>query len=295
MPRALNPEPRTTSHEMPLFHRITIVGLGLIGGSLGLAVKRRRLAQRVVGVSRHPSTLRRAKRRGAIDVGTTDLARAAQGADLVVLATPVDQIVPLAQRAASAMRAGTIITDVGSTKAALVRALERSLLPGVAFVGAHPIAGSEAQGIEAASARLFDGAVCVLTQTPRTDRAALARVARLWKGLAGRIVTMSPRQHDRVLAGCSHLPHLVAWALVRAVSVAPLARAPQSFLDMTRIAKSDPELWDDIFLTNRTELLAAMTRFERHWRALRAALVRPDRRALRGFLAGAKAKRDALD
>lgn len=279
---------------MAMFNRITIVGLGLIGGSLGMAARRRRLARQVVGVSRRASTLRRARARGAIDLGTTNLGRAVEDADLVVLATPIDQIVPLARRAATLMREGGILTDVGSTKAALVRALERSPPLGVAFVGAHPIAGSEAQGIEAASARLFDGAVCVLTPTPRTNRAALARVARFWRAVAGQVVTMSPRRHDRVLAGCSHLPHLVAWALARAVTVAPLARAPQSFLDMTRIAKSDAELWDGICFSNRANVLAAMRRFDRHWRALQATLRRADRAALHRFLTVAKARRDAL-
>lgn len=279
---------------MAVFNRVTIVGLGLIGGSLGMAVRRRHLAREVVGVSRRASTLRRAKRRGAIDIGTTDLRRAVRDADLVVLATPVEDIVHLAERAAARMRSGSILTDVGSAKAAIVNRLERALPRSVAFVGGHPIAGSDAQGINAASAQLFDGSICILTPTSRTSRVALARVARFWNALVDQVLLMSPRQHDHVLAGCSHLPHLVAWTLVRAVTVAPLARAPQSFLDMTRIAKSDPELWDEIFLSNRANMLAAMRRFDRYWRALQATLRRADRAALHRFLTVAKAKRDAL-
>src|SRR3989338_377922 len=153
---------------MTLFKQVTIVGLGLMGGSLGLAIRRNRLASTVVGLSSHAATLRRAKARGAINSGTTNAKQAVQDADLVVLATPVDTIVPLALRLTTWMRPGSILTDVGSTKATIVNALERRLPRHVAFVGAHPLAGSEQRGIEAAEAWLFDGAVCVLTPTPHT-------------------------------------------------------------------------------------------------------------------------------
>ena len=282
------------TQEVKLFRQITIVGLGLIGGSLGMALRRRRLARTVVGVSRHPASLRRAKRLGALDRGTPDLARAAAGADVVVLATPVDAIAPFGRRAARSMRPGSVLTDVGSTKAAIVRALERGLPRGVHFVGAHPIAGSERRGIEAADAQLFDGAVCILTPTARTDRRALQAVRRLWAPLAGRVVTMSPDRHDRLLAQLSHLPHLVACSLVGAVT-GSLPRSPQSFLDMTRIAQSDPDLWDDIFLSNRANLLEAMDRFDARWRALRRLLAGSRRLALRRTLARAQSRRHALE
>jgi len=279
---------------MHRFNQVTIVGLGLIGGSLGMALRRRRLARTIVGVSRRPASLRRAKRLGAIDWGTTDLARAASGADVVVLATPVDVIVPYGRRAARAMRPGGVLTDVGSTKAAVVRALARGLPRGVSFVGAHPIAGSERRGIEAADARLFDGALCILTPTARTDRRALRVVRRLWSPLAGRVIAMNPDRHDRLLAGLSHLPHLVACSLIGAMTDA-LPRPPQSFLDMTRITQSDPDLWDDIFLSNRVHLLRAMDRFEARWRALRRLVAGSRRRALRRALAHAQSRRHALE
>ena len=280
---------------MALFKQVTIVGLGLIGGSLGMAVKRRRIAREVVGLSRHPATLRRAKARRAIDVGTTDPERAVRDADLVILATPVDTIVPYAKRLARSMRPGSVLTDVGSTKARIVTALERSLPKHVAFVGGHPIAGSEQRGIEAAHAALFAGTLCILTPTTRTPRRALERVIRLWKPLTGHVITMSPTQHDRLLAGTSHLPHLLAYGLSLSGDPASLPRTPRSFLDMTRLAKSDPGLWDDIFLTNRAEVLAAMDRFEGRWRTIRRLIARPDRAALRRLLARAKATRDALN
>ena len=275
------------------FKQVTIVGLGLIGGSLGMALRRRGVARTVVGVSRHPASLRRAKRLGAIDWGTTDLARAAAGADVVVLATPVDAIAPFGRRAARSMRPGSVLTDVGSTKAAIVRALEPGLPRGVHFVGAHPIAGSERRGIDAADAQLFDGAVCIMTPTARTDRRALQAVRRFWAPLAGRVVMMSPQAHDRALARVSHLPHLVAGCLSLAAGTPPCV-AP-SLLEMTRVAQSDPDLWDDIFLTNRQSVLAAMVRFEQAWRRLHAAVARGDRAALRRLLRRAQSARHALE
>jgi prephenate dehydrogenase len=259
-----------------------------------MAIRRRRLARRVVGWSRKLSTLKQAKRRGAIDEGTTSLPRAVHDADLTVLATPVDAIVPLAMQAARFMQPGSILTDVGSTKAQIVKALERRLTPGVAFVGAHPLAGSEQRGIAAASVNLFDGSTCIVTVTRRTDRRALARVRRFWSAVADRVVVIDPVRHDRLLAAVSHLPHLLAFCLVGATVREALALAPRSFLDATRVAKSDPTLWDDIFLSNRAALLAAMDRFDRSWQTLHTHLSRRDRTALHRAMATAHAKRHAL-
>lgn len=280
---------------MARFKQVTIVGLGLIGGSLGMALRRRRVARTVVGLSRHPSTLRQAKQRGALDIGTMNPKEAVQDADLVILATPVDTIAPLALRLAKWMRPGSLLTDVGSTKARIVSALERRLPPHIAFVGGHPLAGSEQRGIEAADARLFDGSICVLTPSGRTNRDALKRVARLWQPLVHHVVTMSPQHHDRVLAGTSHLTHLLAACLALTGDATPLPSAPPSFLESTRIAKSDPELWDDIFLTNRDALLVVMDQFARRWHALRTLLARRDRVGLRRVLQRAQSKRDALE
>lgn len=284
-----------TTSFVPMCNQVTIVGLGMMGGSLGMALKRHQFASTVVGWSRKPSTLRRAKAKGAIDVGTTDEHTAVRDAHLVVLATPVDAIVPLAQRLARFMRAGSILTDVGSTKTQIVHTLERTLPRRVAFVGGHPLAGSEQRGIEAADARLFDGAVVILTPTARTSRSAVQRVRQLWNPLVDHVMTMSPRQHDRVLASMSHLPHLVAYCLALTADVGSLPCAPRSFLDATRIAKSDPQLWDDIFLTNRAPLIEAVARFDRRWRKLRMALTRADRTGLRQLLVRAKSRRDALE
>lgn len=280
---------------MAAFRQVTIVGVGLIGGSLGMAIRHRRVAVRVVGYSRKRSTLRQAKARGALDVGTTRLRAAVEDADVVVLATPVDLIVPLARRVAPWMRCGSILTDVGSTKAEIVRALDRALPRHLSFIGGHPLVGSEQRGIAAATSSFFAHSACILTPTSGTDAAALRRVRRLWQGIGSRVLTISPQRHDRLLAGTSHLPHLLAACLVQSVALGPLPRAPQSLLDMTRIAASDPDLWDDIVLSNRAALLAAMNHFERHWRILRRHVVRGDRVALRRFMTKAKSIRDALE
>ena len=280
---------------MPPFNRVTIVGLGLIGGSLGIAVKRRHVAKTVVGFSRTAATLRRARRGGAIDVGTMNAQHAVCDADLVVIATPVDTVVAQAKRLARFMRPGSVLTDVGSTKAFIVSELERTLPRGIAFVGGHPLAGSEQRGLDAANARLFDGSICVLTPTAETDPQALKRVIRFWKPLVRRVVTMSPAQHDRLLAATSHLPHALACCLVQAVPAGPLPQAPRSFLDMTRIAKSDPGLWGAILFTNRKNLLEQMQRFDTQWRRLRRRLSRRDRAGVWALLGAAQRRRNAME
>ena len=280
----------------PLFDRVTIVGLGLIGGSLGMAIRRKKLAREVVGVSRTSSTLRSAKRRGAIDRGATSLRAAVHDAELVVLAAPVDRIALLGRAAARCMPPGSMLTDVGSTKQEIVRQLDGSLRSQktVTFIGGHPIAGSEQRGIDAARADLFEGACCILTPTPQTNYRALQRVTALWRRVAGRVITMDPAAHDRLLAANSHLPHALAYSLALATDTGSLRCAPQSLLDMTRLAESDPDLWDDIFLSNRAELLAAIDRFDRQLHLLRKKISDGEHRALKRMLTIAQAQRYAI-
>lgn len=279
---------------MARLHRVTIVGLGLIGGSLGIAIRKKRLAREVVGYSRKAKTLAQAKRLGAMDAGTSDLRRAIADADLIVLATPVDLIAPMLARVAPHLKRGAVVTDVGSTKAEVVRFCERALPRGAAFVGGHPLAGSERRGIAAARPGLFDGAVCILTPGTRAGRSATAAVVRLWRGVGARVLTMTPAMHDRLLAQASHMPHALAFCLTAAAEPAALAIAPKSFLDATRVAASDAELWDDIFLSNRQAVLAAMRRFDRRWNELRSLLSRGDRQRLTTFLHHASRTRQRL-
>jgi prephenate dehydrogenase len=277
---------------MAVVRHVTIVGLGLIGGSLGMAIRRHGVAGRVVGVSRKRATLAMATRRGAIDAGSADLASAVAEADLVVLATPVDRIVQDGLAAAAAMRPGAVLTDVGSTKQQIVAGLRRT---GVAFVGAHPLAGSEQRGIAAARPDLFDGAVCVITPTAQTPASAQRLVAGLWRSLGCRVTTMTPAAHDRALAAVSHLPHALAFSLIAATDPSLRRLAPRSFLDATRVAKSDPDLWDDIFVSNEAAVQQAMDRFERSWQTFRALVRRGDRRGLRAWLAAAQRARERMD
>jgi prephenate dehydrogenase len=250
------------------FQKVTIIGIGLIGGSLALAIKKGGGARTVLGVDQQPAWLQKAVARGAIDAYTCDVSEGVEGADLVVLATPVGMFESIIRRAIPKLSPGCIVTDVGSTKALLVRQMERMLPKVVPFVGGHPIAGKEKSGIEAASVDLFRGARCILTPTPRTDQRALEKIKNLWKEVGSEVVTMEPVAHDRVLAAISHLPHMAAYALVNtALDLLNQNGELHSFSgggfkDFTRIAASSPEMWRDICLHNGDNILAALEAFE---------------------------------
>lgn len=280
--------------------RAAIIGVGLIGGSLGLALRRRGLAGQVTGVSRRPESLQTALARGAIDEAAPDVPRAVANADLVVLATPVGLIVPLAEAARPALAPDALVIDAGSTKAHIVAALDPLVSSaGARFVGCHPLAGSEKRSVAAADADLFEGAVTVLTPTARTDSQAADRAEALWRAVGSRTVRVAPGEHDALVARTSHLPHVVAFAL--ALTVAGERASGRSlddflaggFRDTTRIAASDPDLWRDILLDNRDEVLAALEAFEGRLGALRALMARGDGEALRALLSEAKEARDA--
>lgn len=261
---------------MPLVRRVTIIGVGLIGGSLGMAIRRQKLAREVIGVARRRSTLSLATRRRAITRGTLSVTAGVEGAELVILAAPPSQIVPLVRQLKPHLAPGAVVTDVASTKQMIVTAAEHEFPGRVPYVGAHPLAGSEQQGVAAAVADLFDGELCVLTPTPHTDRRALRLVKRFWQALGSRVIELSPRVHDQWIAQLSHVPHLLAVALMNATPPAHLPYAPRSFRELTRIAASDPALWRDILATNRSAVLAALAQTESYLSALRSALLRHD-------------------
>lgn len=273
---------------------LTIVGVGLIGGSLGLAAKQRRVAARVIGVGRQQRSLDQARAVGAIDEGVLDLAAGARPADLIVFCTPVDRIADQVLEAAPHCRPGTLLTDAGSTKAGLVQAIV-SRLPGhVAFVGSHPLAGSEKRGPVYADADLFEGRLTIVTRTSRTDEPALARTRHFWESVGARVKIMAPEAHDQALARTSHLPHLAASALAGILPAADAELTATGFRDCTRIAAGDPELWTAIFLQNRAAVLAALETLERQLDRFRQALQTSDATALTELLAQAKKVRDAL-
>ena len=279
---------------MTPWNQVTIIGTGLIGGSLGLAMKQAGLARTVVGVGHRQTTLDRALASGAADTTTLDAAEGVAGSDLVVLATAVGLFEPLLRRAADRLADGAVVIDVGSTKADVVRTGEALVPDGRTFVGCHPIAGSEKRGIDYADAGLFDGAVCVLTPTEATPADALGRVAETWEALGMRVVRLSPAEHDRLLAEVSHLPHLAAAALVQAVRPEAEPLVGSGWRDATRIAGGDPGLWRDILMTNSGNVAAALERFRETLDALDDALARGDGDRIEALLADAKARRDRI-
>jgi prephenate dehydrogenase len=277
------------------FNQLTIVGVGLIGGSIGLAAKRRGVVRRVRGLGRQQTSLDRALQAGAIDEAHLDPATALAGADLVVFCTPVDQIAEQALRFAPLCPPGALLTDAGSTKATIVEGIESKLpATGPRFVGSHPLAGSEKRGPEFADAELFQGRWTVVTPTQRTPPDAVAQVIDFWTALGSRVKTMTPADHDRALALTSHLPHLVAAALAGALPPPWHELTASGFRDTTRIAAGDPGLWSAIFAHNRAPLMDALGCFENQLRELRQAVERNDEAAVRRLLAHAKEVRDAL-
>jgi len=279
---------------MPPYSVLTIVGVGLIGGSIGLAAKKRGLAGRVRGLGRSEVSLDKALARGQIDDKHLEPQDALRDADFVVVCTPVDQIAGQVVRFAALCKPGAILTDAGSTKATIVADVQRALPGHVHFVGSHPLAGSEKRGPEAAEPELFQNRWTVVTPTPQTDAAALAQVERFWEALGSRVKRLAPDEHDRALALTSHVPHLVAAALAAALPADLHDLAATGFRDTTRIAAGDPGLWTAIFEHNRDAVLAALDKVEGRLVAFRQALVERDRNTLEQLLAQAKKVRDAL-
>jgi len=280
------------------FKKITIVGVGLLGGSLGLALKERGLAGRVTGFVRRQASVAECEERGAVDEATCDPLAAVADAELVVFCTPLAQMRPLAQQMLAALNQGAIVTDVGSVKASVVDELERAVAEaGGHFVGSHPMAGAERTGVAAARADLFSGAICVITPTPQTSAAAARKVAKLWRTVGGRVLRMSPLAHDALVSRSSHLPHVVAAQLVNLV-LGPGQPPDQSvlcangFRDTTRIASGSPEMWRDIALANRENLSAALDGFMRGLRDFQQSLKKRDLPALAQFFENAKTRRD---
>jgi prephenate dehydrogenase len=273
---------------------LTIVGVGLIGGSIGLAARARGLAQTILGAGRRQASLDQARALGVVDEGCLDVALAVRRADLAVFCTPVDQIAEQVLAAAPGCTRGTLLSDAGSTKAAIVRDVEGRLPDGVAFIGGHPLAGSEKHGPEHADANLFQDRVTVLTRTERTDPHALERIAVFWRALGARVKVMTPEDHDRALALTSHLPHLLAAALAGLLPPELHDLTATGFRDTTRIAAGEPSLWTGIFAQNRAAVLDALGRLQGRLDVLSQALAAEDPSALAALLAQAKRARDAL-
>jgi prephenate dehydrogenase len=275
---------------MPLFKRVAIVGTGLIGGSLGQAIKSKRLAAEVVGVSRRRKSLLLAKKSRAIDTGSQDI-RIIRGADLVILATPVGLIMNLAPQIAKIIGSQTIVTDVGSTKKEIVAKLSK-IFP--RYIGSHPLAGSEKRGIAHAEAGLFKNSLCILTPHKNADCRAKIKLRVLWNKLGARVVFLSPSKHDEILSFISHLPHAAAFSLIGTVPQRYLSFASAGLKDTTRIAASDSVLWGDVFLSNRKNIVRSINLLQRNLSRLKAAIQRKDKVRLLKILREAKARRESL-
>lgn len=283
-----------------LFNRLVMVGVGLIGGSLGLAARARGLVGEVVGFGRTEANLKVALERDIIDSYTFDPAEAARGADLLLLAVPVEATQATAEKFLPFLSPGCVITDAGSTKEQVVTLMERLLPPTLPFVGAHPIAGTEHSGAAAAFATLFEKRLCILTPTACTDRDALARVRALWEGVGMRVQEMDSVTHDRVLARVSHLPHLIAFSVMNAIQdvqqpgVDFLTYAGSAFDGLTRVAASPVEMWRDICTSNRDALLAAISEFEQALASMKACVAAGDSAGLESAIHRARTERQRL-
>ena len=282
----------------PRLGRVAVIGVGLIGGSFALALKRAGACEQVVGVGRDPANLRVALERGAIDRGETDPAQAVEGADLVLVATPVAQFGKIFSSIAASLGPQALVMDAGSTKQDVVAAARAHLGARIAqFVPAHPIAGAEHSGAAAARADLFEGKRVVLAPLDENPGDLVLRAEEAWVACGARVFRMSPGEHDAVFAAVSHLPHLLAYALVHELSGREDAArlfgyAAGGFRDFTRIASSSPEMWRDICAANRVALLSEMDRYASKLAELRALVERGDTQALERLFAGARAARN---
>lgn len=275
---------------MRLFKKVVIIGTGLIGGSIGLAIKKKKLAKTIAGVSRHKESLSLAKKKGAIDSGSCSL-DIIRGADLVILATPVNTLIELAPKVACLVSKDCLVTDAGSTKEEVSKRLS-GIFPG--YVGSHPLAGSEKRGVANARADLFRGSLCILTPLQNTDRRALKKIELLWRSFGARVILLNPAQHDKILSFASHLAHIAAFSLIAAVPGKYFKFASGGLKDTTRIAASESELWADIFLTNRANIIKAIESLEAQLHGIKSAIAKNDRQGLSAVLKKAAQKRKVL-
>ena len=281
-----------------LFERITIVGLGLIGGSLARALRRASLCSAITGYGRREAALQQAVEQGVIDHYSLDVREAVDGADLVVMATPLSTTETLMRGMSGALKPGCIITDVGSAKGEVVAAARNALADRLPFfVPAHPIAGTEQSGVEASFAELFEDHVVIITPLAETDRGARDSVAAMWQGVGATVLDLDVDHHDEVLAATSHLPHVLVYTLIDCLAGMQDKQeifdyAAGGFADFTRVASSSPEMWRDICLANSASLLAVLDRFERHLDRARQAIAADDGDRLMEIFSRAKQARD---
>ncbi len=280
------------------WQKITLVGVGLLGGSLGLAVRQRGLAKRVDGFVRRTASIAECEQLGTVHRATCELGSAVENADLVVLCTPIAQMAELTRRMLPALKRDAIVTDVGSVKGSVVRELEPLVAgAGGMFLGSHPMAGAERMGVNAARADLFENAVCVLTPTTKSPAKVVRRLEEFWRSVGANPIRMRPELHDEFVSRSSHLPHVVAAELANYV-LSPAHPKEQAMLcasgfrDTTRVASGSPEMWRDIALANRQNLARVLGVFIEDLQELQLALEKADTKAVQEFFELAKQRRD---
>jgi prephenate dehydrogenase len=280
-----------------MFNRITILGVGLLGASFALALKKNGLCRTITGYGRDRENLQRAKELSIIDSFETDPASACRDSDLIMLSAPVGSFLGLAKAIAPALKKGAVLTDVGSVKGMLVRDIEKIMPETVHYIGGHPIAGSDRSGIDAANSELFRNALCVITPTENSDPSALEKIQNLWKALGSEIIILSPEEHDRIYASVSHLPHLIAYAMINTVAeidTSYLGFGGRGFMDSTRIASSSEELWNDVCLLNRDNLIEALEVFQKKLNVLTRYLKAGDSDSLKAEFRKARRLRENI-
>ncbi len=275
---------------MRMFDKVVIIGTGLIGASLGLDLKKKNLALQITGLSRRKKNADTARDIGAVDRVSTSL-DAVKDADLVILATPVEAIIEIGLKIAKKIKKDCVVIDVGSSKEDILSKLS-SVIPN--FIGCHPLAGSEKRGVAGIQPGIFYGSICLITPNAKTNKKALNKIKLLWRKLGSRIVILSPKKHDQILALTSHLPHSIAFSLMNTVPDEFLSLSAGGLKDLTRIAASDADLWSQIFLSNRGNLLKALTCFESELGALKLALKNKNKKLITKILTLAGEKRKKL-
>ena len=282
------------SFNLKDLRQITVIGLGLLGGSITLTVQRCFPGVKTIGYSHRPATRRKAKRLSIASEIVDDIKLSVANSDLVILATPICTFEEIFGAISEALPAGCIVTDVGSTKVLPHRWAENKLPKSVYYVGSHPIAGSEQRGLEFARDDLFEQAVCILTATKKTNRQALQTLERFWSGLGCSVKLMTPGEHDRILANVSHLPHVTAAALINANDNAALKFAGKGFIDTSRIASGPANIWADVLLTNANNTTRCIDKIIAELLKMKKAIKEQDKEQIENLLKKAKEKRAAM-
>lgn len=280
------------------FEKVAVIGVGLLGASFALAMREKGLCKTIRGFGRKAENLKAAKELGIIDDYSSEIKSVCEGADLILLATPVESFKDLVCSACTAFGRGTIVTDVGSVKGGLVYELEELISGRGYYIGSHPIAGSDKSGIDNARADLFLGARCIVTPTVNSNREALKKVTDLWEALGAKTELMDPMIHDEIYAAVSHLPHLIAYALVNSVDDLNkdfMVYGGPGFRDATRIALSSPEMWRDISISNKENLIKLIDIFRKNLETMKDMLIEDDAEGIEKEFAKARASRTRLE